>query len=151
MSIQLPPAPVGTPFGSYTWADWYFKIRDAFNKVKTNHNDLDNIQGGTTNERYHLTLSEYNKARNAMSLRRILRDTITIPGGSTSATYTIATPVLDLNKVDFSTLGTMQPGGSGTVSDSLVRIELTNTTTITAYRGNSLGGVVTGFQLIEYN
>lgn len=27
----LPPAPVSSPFGSYTWADWYRKVRDSIN------------------------------------------------------------------------------------------------------------------------
>lgn len=31
MADILPPAPVGTPFGSYAWADWYRKVRDQIN------------------------------------------------------------------------------------------------------------------------
>lgn len=27
----LPPSPVNAPFGSYVWADWYRKVRDAIN------------------------------------------------------------------------------------------------------------------------
>lgn len=31
MAEILPPAPVGAPFGSYTWSDWYKKVRDQIN------------------------------------------------------------------------------------------------------------------------
>lgn len=55
----IPPAPVGTPFGSFTWADWYQKLRNALNDIVTDHNDLTNIQGGNSTERYHLTNAEY--------------------------------------------------------------------------------------------
>jgi SPRY domain len=57
--MNLPPAPVGTPFGSFTWADWYEKVRRILNEGLLNHNDLQNIQGGNATERYHLTQAEY--------------------------------------------------------------------------------------------
>lgn len=60
MSIIIPPAPVGTPFGDYTWIDWYQKVRRAINDVNNiNHNDLQNIQGGSTNDYYHLTAAQH--------------------------------------------------------------------------------------------
>lgn len=31
MAEQLPPPPIGAPFTSYTWADWYKKVRDFIN------------------------------------------------------------------------------------------------------------------------
>lgn len=31
MADILPPAPVGSPFGSYSWADWYQKVRTVIN------------------------------------------------------------------------------------------------------------------------
>jgi len=31
MSNLLPPAPIDAPFSSYSWADWYKKVRDAIN------------------------------------------------------------------------------------------------------------------------
>lgn len=33
MADVLPPAPVDAPFGSYNWADWYKKVRDAINNA----------------------------------------------------------------------------------------------------------------------
>jgi hypothetical protein len=35
MADILPPAPVDAPFGSYNWADWYRKVRDAINNAET--------------------------------------------------------------------------------------------------------------------
>ena len=33
MADILPPAPIGAPFASYTWDDWYRKVRDAINNA----------------------------------------------------------------------------------------------------------------------
>lgn len=33
MAEILPPAPVGAPLTSYTWADWYRKVRDQINNA----------------------------------------------------------------------------------------------------------------------
>lgn len=35
MADILPPSPVDAPFGSYNWADWYRKVRDAINSGAT--------------------------------------------------------------------------------------------------------------------
>jgi hypothetical protein len=78
MADILPPAPVEAQFGAYNWVDWYKKVRDAINNAGSvtwanidfsgsnitsiatrNHNDLQNIQGGTPGEYYHLTAAEY--------------------------------------------------------------------------------------------
>lgn len=34
MADVLPPSPIGTPFGSYAWEDWYRKVRDAINNAQ---------------------------------------------------------------------------------------------------------------------
>jgi hypothetical protein len=75
----IPPAPVGGQFGSYTWQDWYEKVRTAINEsssiawsqitnftgstlsaIETRpHNVLQSMQGGNgTDEFYHLTAAE---------------------------------------------------------------------------------------------
>jgi hypothetical protein len=33
MADILPPAPIGSPFASYNWDDWYRKVRDAINNA----------------------------------------------------------------------------------------------------------------------
>lgn len=79
MSTKLPPMPTGTPPGSAFWNDWYEKLRLLINNglVSTvwsainftgsnitdiaarNHNNLQTIQGGTSNEYYHMTNAEH--------------------------------------------------------------------------------------------
>jgi len=54
----IPPQPVGSLPGSGYWNDWIEKIRTIVNSLgegNINHNDLQNIQGGTSTERHHLT------------------------------------------------------------------------------------------------
>lgn len=55
MSSKLPPTPVGVPPGHSYWNDWYERLRNLVNNTLLNHNDLQNIQGGSASERYHLT------------------------------------------------------------------------------------------------
>jgi len=77
-TTTIPPAPIKDPWGSYTWDDWFRQIRDRGQATGTitwqsinftgssltsivdrKHNDLTNIQGGTSAEYYHLTKNEY--------------------------------------------------------------------------------------------
>lgn len=54
----IPPQPIGVLPGSGYWNDWIEKIRSIVNALgegNINHNDLQNIQGGSATERYHLT------------------------------------------------------------------------------------------------
>jgi len=150
MASLLPPAPVGTPFGSFTWADWYEKVRRIINGSLLNHNDLQNIQGGTTSERYHLTQAEYNLARQAMSIKKITRSTITIPAGASSATFTISPALSSLQKATLTYLGCIMDPGAG--NDYLPYIQLSNTTTITAFRRSVVTyNTILSFELVEYN
>ena len=55
---KLPPTPVGVPPGHSFWNDWYEKLRNLINNNLQNHNDLQNIQGGSATERYHLTSAQ---------------------------------------------------------------------------------------------
>jgi hypothetical protein len=78
MASGLPPPPVNDKPGSFTWLEWYRQLR---NYVSTSgsvpwyiinfsgsnitdiasraHANLQNLQGGTTGEMYHLTDAEY--------------------------------------------------------------------------------------------
>jgi hypothetical protein len=76
--IRIPPPPLSTK-DSGVWATWYIRVKDAINQLRDslawtsisfigsnltdiltrNHNDLQNIQGGGTTERYHLTLAQH--------------------------------------------------------------------------------------------
>jgi hypothetical protein len=73
----LPPPPLQDPQGSFGWLEWYRQLRDYISTASSipwniiqfagskltdiaqrRHNDLQDIQGGTVSERYHLTSSE---------------------------------------------------------------------------------------------
>lgn len=77
--IRLPPLPwANLDFNSLPWQDWFKELRkllavdgfpwDVINFTNSNitdivnrdHKDLQNLQGGTTNEHYHLTSSARN-------------------------------------------------------------------------------------------
>lgn len=78
MSNSLPPAPIKDPMGSYTWEEWFRKLRNRTVEsltsvswsgidftgsnitsiVSRDHNNLTNIQGGTSAEYYHLTSNQ---------------------------------------------------------------------------------------------
>lgn len=79
MPAILPPSPNGMPPGHSFWNDWYEKLRLIINEIATsivqwtavdftgsnltdiqtrNHNNLQNIQGGTAGQYYHLSLAE---------------------------------------------------------------------------------------------
>src|SRR5688500_4743620 len=58
----IPPQPVGVAPGHSFWNDWIEKIRTVVNDLSLgliNHNDLQNIQGGNSSERYHLTAAQH--------------------------------------------------------------------------------------------
>lgn len=67
MSGKLPPSPVGMHPGHSFWNDWYEKIRDVINNTLINHNDLLNIQGGSSGEYYHLTNTQRTRVISVVS------------------------------------------------------------------------------------
>lgn len=70
---------------------------------------------------------------------------IAIANGATSATATIA--AVDVTKAELVCLGTEY--GNTEIAAGLVRLTLTNATTITATRGGATGGSQTGYELRE--
>lgn len=58
MADLLPPIPYDKPQTSFEWIDWYTKLI-AFVNAGASHQTLTNIQGGTTNEYYHLTQTQH--------------------------------------------------------------------------------------------
>lgn len=77
MSTFQPP-PIGDPFGSYRWVEWFRKLTGIFSAAGTvpwanvdkagsnitdiatrAHNNLQSVQGGTTSEYYHLTAAQH--------------------------------------------------------------------------------------------
>jgi len=86
------------------------------------------------------------------SIKSIRRGTITINSGNSSGTATLS-PAVDLAKTLLIPLGSATPG-SATIyltEDSAFRVELTNTTTVTATRGGTTNSMYVGYQIIEFN
>ena len=149
--MKLPPAPTGTPFGSYTWADWYQKIRFILNDAQINHNDLQNLQGGSVNERYHLTAAQVALIGSSMQIKQIVRGVITIAAGATTANYTIGTAVnMSKTLVHLNGWSGFSFAGAYPAGDCPY-IKLTSTTNIQAFRQNNPGySCDVAFELVEY-
>jgi len=90
MADILPPFPVDSEANSYTRIDWYLKLRTLLNSVNNiawavidkagsnltdiqtrNHNDLQNVQGGASGERNHLSNAQLTEATAARSTRGV--------------------------------------------------------------------------------
>jgi hypothetical protein len=89
------------------------------------------------------------EAAGQMKIKRVIRDVITLFGVA-SDTYTISPALADMNKAELRYLGV----SSGTPADfsiTGVRIDLTNTTTITATRNSAAAAfAIVSFELTEY-
>lgn len=77
MAAGVPPPPINSPAGSYYWIEWYTSLTNFLNgtnipwsnlnftgsnltDIQTrHHNDLQNIQGGVTTNRWHLVGAGY--------------------------------------------------------------------------------------------
>ena len=78
MASGLPPPPINDQPGSFTWLEWYRQLRSYISTTGSvpwyvidfagsnitdialrDHNNLQNTQGGTSGEKYHLTAAQY--------------------------------------------------------------------------------------------
>ena len=79
MALKIPPPPSpNSDFNDFSWKDWFRILRDAIVEIgigawsalnftgsnitdieTRHHNDLQNVQGGGTTEKYHLTAAAY--------------------------------------------------------------------------------------------
>ena len=78
MAIKLPPPPVQESELNQNWKNWFLKVKDMLTGISSlswslidftnssitdilerKHNDLQDNQGGTTDEYYHLSLANY--------------------------------------------------------------------------------------------
>ena len=85
-------------------------------------------------------------ASNQMKIKAIYRGTISVGGGAASATATITEVVLA--KAIITNLGSFCTGSAAEVGSG--RVELTNETTVTAYKNSGDPATVFGYQVIEY-
>lgn len=78
MTLRLPPPPIQEDTFTNNWKVWFLKVKEQLSSLSSiawslldftgsnlsdiitrNHNDLQNKQGGTTNEYYHLSLANH--------------------------------------------------------------------------------------------
>jgi len=157
MATTIPPAPIKDPWGSYTWDEWFRQVRDRgqttgsitwssinftgsslTNIVDRKHNDLSNIQGGTSAEYYHLTSAQNTFVQNYNSvLQRNVTIEYTTP--STGFNVTIANTTGKYIMVPSGTLATGTITMPATPVDGQ-QVTLSSTQTITALTQNPNSG-----------
>ena len=104
--IKVPPPPLTTQDKS-VWASWYIAIKDAVNKLTLSfkwtlldftgsnitdiaaksHQNLDNLQGGSSTERYHITSTQATAISSGLSVT-ITTAPVTAGGATGSMTFT---------------------------------------------------------------
>lgn len=126
MANVLPPPPINDPAGSFVWMEWYRQLRNYISQsgsvpwgvidfagsniadiTTRNHNNLQNIQGGSTGNYYHLA--------------RVLVGTTTYDFTSIATTATATTNITVTGALtsDLVTL-TVQTPTAGIVYDAYV-------------------------------
>jgi hypothetical protein len=83
-----------------------------------------------------------------MALRSVQRDTIGITAGNTSNTDTLGTTLTDLTKCELRYLG--HTCLSAQTQSNNVRLELTNTTTVTAFRSGTDEDLTVSYEVTEW-
>jgi len=63
MSNKIPPPPLYAKTDQPVWLDWFVRVANIVNETAASqvndHQALQNLQGGNTTERYHLSASQY--------------------------------------------------------------------------------------------
>ena len=142
MAILIPPPPNGGD--ESTQQDWFVRIRNAINKLGTsitwaildktgsnltdivtrNHNNLQNIQGGSSTERYHLTAAEYAAlGSGGTSFTTAEVDLGTKP--KSNGNFTITSSGLTTGKVVLINQAALAYTGKGTYTDEIEMDQIT--------------------------
>lgn len=135
MAQILPPPPIEEPAGSFTWVDWYNKLRNLINGVNNiawasvdksgsnlsdlqtrQHNSLQSIQGGASNDWFHLTSAQATEATNARSSRGVDTTDYIIVDSTTNG-FTMKSPnghywvatISNAGVVTWTDIGTTKP------------------------------------------
>ncbi len=113
MSQIIPPTPVDQPQTSFEWVDWYEKLRKVINTTEFFHNGLKGIQGGSSAERYHLTLSQYNTVVALGDINETIDDRVNdllVAGTNVTLTYNDAAGTITIDA----------SGGGGTTTRTTI-------------------------------
>ena len=146
-STGLPPPPINDTPGSFTWLEWYRQLRNYISTngsvpwyvinfagsnitdiATRNHNNLQAIQGGTTGEEYHLTLSEVTSSRN--TIERVT------PVAGFNNTIANATTYYIIEPAGILATGTIKMPAAP-VDGQVVRILSTQTITALTHQNNT--------------
>lgn len=146
MAIQLPPIPNNPVTDTHVWRDWFFKVSQilvqsaaiawtSLNFTGSNlldiqtrqHNALQDMQGGLTNEYYHLTSAQYTalssgyvssvSGTSPISSSGGLTPTISIVAASTSVSGYLTSTDWNTFNGKYSTGGALGTPSSGTLTN----------------------------------
>ena len=115
-------------------------IRTPIVKINKSHSGGFSVELTPEWQRY-FTLKE-----NLPLVKRVQRGTITIGAGANTNTATIT--AVNTEKATLVNLGVV--ADTNNISDQNIRLELTNSTTVTARKSGVAGNPVVGFEVIEY-
>ena len=121
--FNLPPPPSAEKdFNDYVWRDWFTRLRNYVvssgqilwsqinftgskitDILSRSHQDLQSLQGGTSNQYFHLTSSEYTGTGTGVFVRK------------TGAT--IQNPIISGGSIDNTTIGSTTPSSGHFTSD----------------------------------
>lgn len=153
----LPPPPLQDAQGSFGWLEWYRQLRDYLSSASSipwaiinfagskitdiqqrRHNDLQNIQGGSAGEYYHLTAAQVAAIGAASSVITKTSSYVatasdgTILCDATSGTLTVTIPTAVGNSGSILSIKKIDSSGNGVVlsSGELIDGSATQTTII---------------------
>lgn len=113
----LPPPPTYTT-DQAVWTDWFVVISQAITSVQAgnlSHNNLLNIQGGNSTERYHLLNSEYSQVQHLGATKGA---TSAITVGASPFTYTNGTIYEEDVIIQGGTVSLIQFSRGGVATDT---------------------------------
>lgn len=143
MAILIPPPPRGGD--ESIQQDWFIRIRNAINKLgssitwaildKTgskltdietrNHSNLQNIQGGSSTEHYHLTAAEYAALGSSGGASFITTEIDLGTKPKSNGSFTITSSGLTTGKVVLINQAALAYTGKGTYTDEIEMDQIT--------------------------
>ena len=153
MAIQLPPIPNNPITDTHVWRDWFFKVSQILVQsaaiawtslsftgsnlldIQTRqHNALQDMQGGVTNEYYHLTSAQ----RTSVTSLGTMSSQNTTSYSTTGADTTYAYRANNLSDLASATTARSNLGLGTMATQNTTSYSTTGTDTTYAYRSNNL-------------
>ena len=160
MANLLPPPPVNDAPGSFTWLEWYRRLRNYITQngsvpwniidfagsnitdlVSRSHQNLQSLQGGTSGQYYHLTQADYDK------LTRLNNIEYVTPSTGFNSTIGNTTGLYVINPAGTLASGTLVMPATP-VDEQQVTIISTQTITALTHNGNTGQTLLNGLTTI---